>query len=129
MIFNFCYGVLYPQFMNRTGVLGQSTLRINLGSKILTWLNSFGLFIIQTGICIFALSLLIVLHVSLIYSTRCCSMFTMWSIFTATRPLKSQKNYVPLPCTTFGRFSVVLFQVKVCNMWLSNQREESFNDY
>lgn len=128
MIFNFCYGVLYPQFMNRTGVLGQSTLRINLSSKILTWLNSFVLFIIQTGICIFALSLLIVLHV-LIYSTRCCSMFIMWSIFTATRPLKSHKNYVPLPCTTFGRFSVVLFQVKVCNMWLSNQREESFNDY
>ena len=33
-------------------------MRINLGSKILTWLNSFVL--LQTDICIFVLSLLIV---------------------------------------------------------------------
>ena len=53
--------VSYPQFMNNCRVLGQRTLRINLGSKILSWLNSF--VPLQTDICIFALSLLIVLHV------------------------------------------------------------------
>ena len=53
--------VSYPQFMNNCRVLGQRTWRINLGSKILSWLNSF--VPLQTDICIFALSLLIVLHV------------------------------------------------------------------
>ena len=79
--------VSYPQFMNIAGVLGQRTLRINLGSKILTWLNSFVLLL--TDNCIFALSLLID------HSATCSlykaqdavhSMFIMWSIFTATRP-------------------------------------------
>ena len=65
--------VSYPQFMNNCRVLGQRTLRINLGSKILPLLNSFVL--LQTDIWIFVLSwsLLIVLHVPYLRHKMLCT--------------------------------------------------------
>ena len=74
VIDDFQYFLLWCPIPNSwwiTGVLGQRTLRINLGSKILSWLNSFVL--LQTDICIFALSLLIVLHVPYLRHKMLCT--------------------------------------------------------